>query len=79
LQKYEEFKVDQIKKNPSLKRSYNTFLRKMYEEKFDKEEIKRIKEKEQKTLENILLTTETIPPFPIKKRIELYQQSVHLV
>ncbi len=71
MKSFDEFKKDQIKKNPSLKRSSDTFLRKMYEEKFNNEEVEHRKEEEQKAINSIIVTTETITPYPVKKRIDI--------
>lgn len=68
---FEQFKEEQLKKDPSLLRSSEPFLRQLYESHIGKAETDRITAENDKALREMIVTTETIPPFPIEKRIDI--------
>ena len=68
---FEQFKKEQFEKNPRLRRSSEIFLRKMYEDQVGPEKIERIRAEEEKAIQDILLTTETISPYPVIERIDI--------
>jgi len=71
MKSFEEFKAEKIKQNPKLKRTSDAYLRQMYEQEVGEENIDRINAEEEKAINNILVTTEDYPPYPVRERIDV--------
>ena len=73
MRSFEEFKTEQYRKNPKLRRSSEAYLRQMYQNAnvVDHEQAKKLAAEDEAAIDQVLLTTETISPYRVSKRIDI--------